>query len=278
MSDHPNGIPVGENSIALAPLAGVVVLLIASALIITQFAGESPRARAKPTVAHISAARPVTASPPQGAVDPAVTSAAPTRAVSAQAMASPTAMEQATDMTAPAALAPTATPGAPASPTPGEVAISEPITVSVTNRACLIQNYGIDNAVTLTVAPGETKSVASRTGEHSVQICFPGTGDCGERTTVLWAEPVSVTIDACPASITVQVTNKDCDPQRYYVDGQLVAPYLVQDADTTFDTNPGYHRVHTCNIETGDCSEDVLVIWADSTETLIAPSGRCDNK
>ncbi len=266
MSDRPSGSSSGGNSIALAPLAGVVVLLVVSALIITQFTGESPRRRATSTPAHIASARPAAG-------------ATATRLAPAEVVASPTATEQATPTSAVTATASppegAVTPMVTSSPAPVEIDTSEPITVSVTNRACLIQNYGIDEAVTLTVAPGETKSVASRTGEHSVQVCFPGTGDCGEHNTVLWTEPVNITIDACPDSITVKVTNSDCDPQRYYVDGQLVAPYLVQGADSTFDTNPGYHRVHTCNIDTGDCSEDVLVIWVDSTETLIAPSGRC---
>jgi hypothetical protein len=63
-----------------------------------------------------------------------------------------------------------------------------------------------------------------------------------------------------PAIITITLTNYDCQPIDYYVDGTYL---LTISADTTveFQTTEGEHQVYACVSGTPNCGTPVPISW-----------------
>jgi len=61
------------------------------------------------------------------------------------------------------------------------------IKVDLTNNHCQAQDFYLDGKLLSTIKPGVTISFSTSEGEHSFQVCDPGTSSCGELISEYWS-------------------------------------------------------------------------------------------
>jgi hypothetical protein len=80
---------------------------------------------------------------------------------------------------------------------------------------------------------------------------------------------------ATPQLITVILTNPNCSPLDYYVDGKLMVASIEPNVTRTFDIVPGKHQVYVCLPKTNNCGDVTQANWTASTTASIFPNASC---
>ena len=151
------------------------------------------------------------------------------------------------------------------------------ITLTLTNSHCNILDYYVDgNLMVSSIVPTAKVQFNVIPGEHQVLICNANTHICGDPFMVNWTKSTTTFIPSavgCP--ITITLTNSNCNPLNFYVDGSLMVSSIAPKAEVRFNVIPGEHQVFVCHPNTNDCGEPVLVNWASSTAAFIGTSTNC---
>ena len=150
-----------------------------------------------------------------------------------------------------------------------------PLTIYLTNNNCADEDYYVDGKFVTSIAAGASTTFQIAPGQHSNYACLPGTTTCGESSQVNWStSATTASIFRNPSClITITLTNNHCEPQEFYVDGQLVAS-PAPGATTTFQIAPGAHSARACAAGTTSCTE-AQVDWPTSTTYILFRGSNC---
>ena len=157
----------------------------------------------------------------------------------------------------------------------GRFAPSPSIDITLTNHHCEALDYYVDGQLTVSaLAPGATAVFQTTRGQHSIQLCIPGTDNCTEGSQS-WRRSTTDSITrGTTCLIEITLTNDHCKALDYYVDERLVVSVLGAGSTATFETTPGEHSIRLCIPGTGNCTEGTST-WQTSTTQAISRGSDC---
>ena len=163
----------------------------------------------------------------------------------------------------------------PPTPTP----ILNPVLLSVYNSHCLMQDFYVDGSLRATISPGTQMDIEVSAGEHGVQACEAGTGNCGNSYYTIWTQNASWMIQSDPlcsppvTAITVTIVNANCADYDLYLDEYYVS--TIYAAETQYlPIDPGSHSAKGCLSGTELCSSTQQE-WTQDTSWTIAREATC---
>lgn len=139
------------------------------------------------------------------------------------------------------------------------------IGITLNNENCLPQDFYVDDRKVASVDADSATTFSIAEGKHATQSCNRGTQNCGATSAVNW--PISTIHritrwEGCAVSITL--SNENCFPLDFYVDGQKVAS-IAAESEATFSIAEGRHTTRACTRGTRTCGDSSTVDWPSST-------------